>query len=122
MSSIKSYRDLKVWQKSIDLVEEIYKVTKDFPREELYGLTNQLRRSMVSVPSNIAEGQERRASGDYKRFLHIALGSLAEAHTQLIIATRLNYLAKEELSKLEDSIGQIQRMTHSLIRNLPSKF
>ena len=122
MGSIKSYRDLNVWQKSIDLVEEIYKLSQEFPREELYGLTSQLRRSAVSVPSNIAEGQERRKSGDYKRFLHIALGSLAEAHTQLIIANRLNYLQKEELVKLEDHIGQIQRMTHSLIKNLPAKF
>ncbi|MFK7804495.1 MAG: four helix bundle protein [Anaerolineae bacterium] len=120
MSSIRSYRDLIVWQKSIDLVEEIYKLTKSFPKEEIYGLTSQLRRSAVSVPSNIAEGQERRAPKDFKRFLHIALGSLAEAHTQLIIATRLNYLNQAELSKLENEIGQIQRMTHALIRNLPS--
>jgi len=120
MANIRSYRDLIVWQKSIDLVEEIYKMTKSFPKEEIYGLTSQLRRSAVSVPSNIAEGPERRAPKDFKRFLHIALGSLAEAHTQLIIATRLNYLQQAELTKLEGEIGQIQRMTHALIRNLPT--
>lgn len=119
MSGIKSYRDLIVWQKSIDLVEEIYRLTKRFPKDEVYGLTSQLRRSAVSVPSNIAEGQERRAPKDFKRFLHIALGSLAEAHTQLIIATRLNYLQAIDFAKLEDEIGQIQRMAHALIRKLP---
>ncbi|MEM9778130.1 MAG: four helix bundle protein [Chloroflexota bacterium] len=120
MSSIKSYRDLLVWQKAVDLVEEIYRLTTKFPKDEIYGLTSQLRRSAVSVPSNISEGHERRSAKDFKRFLHIALGSLAEAHTQLIIASRLSYIEIGDLKKLENEIIQIQKMTHALIRNLPT--
>jgi len=86
---VKSYRELLVWQKSIELVDEIYKVIKMFPKEETYALCDQLRRSAVSIPSNIAEGQARQHTGEFKQFLFIALGSLAELDTQLVIANRL---------------------------------
>jgi len=86
MSNIKSYRDLIVWQKSVDLVKNIYLCTQTFPKEEQYGLTNQMRRCAVSIPSNIAEGYGRNSTGDYKRFLHISLGSLYELQTQVEIS------------------------------------
>ncbi len=120
MEKVRNYRDLLIWQRSIDLVQSVYLATKSFPSDEQYGLTNQLRRSIVSVPSNIAEGQARGSSKEFKRFLHIALGSLAEAHTQLILACRLKYLPQEQLKSFEDEVFQIQRMTHALMRKLPT--
>ena len=86
----KNYRDLIAWQKAMDLVEMVYKVTGQIPREELYGLTNQLRRAVVSIPSNIAEGQGRNSTNDFKRFLIISHGSLREVETQILIAERLH--------------------------------
>lgn len=120
MDKVRNYSDLMIWQRSIDLVQNVYLATKSFPTDEKFGLTNQLRRSIVSVPSNIAEGQARGSSKEFKRFLHIALGSLAEAHTQLILACRLGYLLQEQLKTFEDEIFQIQRMTHALMRKLPT--
>src|SRR6266850_5911802 len=92
---IRDYRDLEVWQKAMDLVADCYTVTKQFPREELYGLTAQLRRSAVSVPSNIAEGRGRRGIGGFLYHLSVANGSLVELETQLLIAVRLGYLNHE---------------------------
>src|SRR5688500_3857401 len=92
---IKNYRDLIAWQKAMDFVEKVNKATKGFPKEELYGLTSQLRRSAVSIPSNIAEGQGRRTDNEYAHFVSIANGSLHEAETQILIAERLSYLGKE---------------------------
>ena len=89
---MKSHRDLDAWKKSIGLVSEIYLLTKKFPPDELYGLTSQMRRAAVSVPSNIAEGAARGSSKEFSRFLSISLGSLAEMETQLLIAENLNYL------------------------------
>jgi four helix bundle protein len=82
----RNYRDLVVWQDSIQLAKAIYKLTEKFPKHETYALGDQVRRAMVSVPSNIAKGQARKAPGDFRRFLHIALGSLAEVDTQLVLA------------------------------------
>jgi four helix bundle protein len=98
MSKIKSYRDLKIWQKSISLVSIIYSYTSNFPVSELYGLTNQLRRCAVSIPSNSAEGYGRNSTGDYKRFLQMAVGSLYELQTQLEIAFQLKYLSEINLN------------------------
>src|SRR5829696_806441 len=90
-----TYRDLEVWQKSMDLVTQIYEFSRLFPRDEQFGLTNQIRRAAVSIPSNIAEGQGRLHEGDFLRFLSIARGSLTETETQLLIAVRLGYVDKE---------------------------
>ena len=89
---IKSYKDLNIWKRSIRLVEEIYIITKKFPKEEIYGLTSQLRRSAVSIPSNIVEGFTRFHSKEYRQFLYISLGSCAELNTQIIISFHLSYL------------------------------
>ena len=92
MSAIKSYRELEIWQLSMDLAEDIYNVLKAFPREELYGLSDQLRRAAVSIPSNIAEGFGRDSNNDFAHFISIAKGSLFEVSTQLELASRLGYL------------------------------
>src|SRR4030067_692480 len=90
--NVKNYRDLMVWQLGVKLAKEVYTLTNKFPRHEIYGLADQLRRAAVSVPSNIAEGQARRAPTDFRRFLHISLGSLAEVDTQLVLAQEFGYL------------------------------
>src|SRR5438270_9252479 len=96
----KLYRDLIAWQKSIDFVTEIYLVTKTFPKEEIYGLTSQLRRAAVSIPSNIAEGQARLSRLEFKNFLSHARGSLVEVETQLLISRNLGYLSKKQADEL----------------------
>ena len=95
----RSYRDLVVWQKSMDLVEEIYRVTKLLPKEEIFGIANQLRRAAISMPSNIAEGNKRNSQKDYARFLSIAWGSEAEIETQLEVYLRIGYFNGEQTSK-----------------------
>lgn len=119
LMSVKNYRELIVWQKAMALVELVYQATKMFPKEELYGLTNQIRRAVVSIPSNIAEGQTRQSSAEFKRFLSIAQGSRAEVETQIMIAQRLNYLSQEETQKILNLAEEIKRMTYSLIEKLP---
>ena len=111
---VNSYRDLIVWQKAMDAAEMIYQVTKQFPKEETYGLTNQIRRAAVSIPSNIAEGQERKSTPDFKRFLLISQGSRAEVETQLMLAQRLNYLTQEQLTPILNLLAEISKMTNSL--------
>lgn len=111
---VRSYRDLIVWQKAMELAEEIYALSRTFPKQELYGLTNQIRRAAVSVPSNIAEGQARQGVAEFKHFLSIAQGSLAEVETQLLLAIRFQYLTpaqaapalalREEISKMLTSL------------------
>jgi four helix bundle protein len=98
--TINSYRDLIVWQRSMDLVEVCYKVAGAFPRDEIYGLTSQLRRSAVSIPANIAEGHGRDGLGEYIHFLGIAQGSLRETETHLLIGGRLNFVDKEKLDEV----------------------
>ncbi|PLX15444.1 MAG: four helix bundle protein [Candidatus Muiribacterium halophilum] len=95
-----NYKDLDVWNKSITLVEKVYVITKIFPEEEKFALTNQVRRSVISIPSNIAEGWGRKSTKDYIRFLHIALGSLYELETQLIISEKINYIKDEDLQMI----------------------
>lgn len=119
-SKIQSYQDLKIWQKGMDLVIEIYQITTNFPSDEKFGLTNQLRRAAVSVPSNIAEGQSRQYSGEFRQFLYIALGSLSEIETQITIASRLQYLDQLKAEKLKALITEIKKMTRSLINKLPT--
>lgn len=118
MSEIKTYRNLIVLQKSMMLVTEIYGLTNAFPSYELYGLTNQLRRCAVSIPSNIAEGYGRNATGDYKRFLQIAVGSLFELQTQIEIAHNLKYLQEDVFKQLLAKTNELELMMLSLIRKL----
>ncbi|GAB4440096.1 MAG: four helix bundle protein [Anaerolineae bacterium] len=115
---MKSYQDLKVWQKAVETVTEIYRMTKGFPKEEMYGLVSQMRRSAVSVPSNIAEGWGRGNTKEYIRFLTIARGSLLELETQLIISEKLGYLRPEKHIVLMNQTGEIGRMLNGLIASL----
>ncbi len=110
----RSYRDLEVWKLSLSLVEDIYKATATFPASENYGLSQQIRRAAVSIPSNIAEGQFRNSSKEFRQFLAIALGSSAELETQLIIANKVNYLSTEELSGLLNNLEIIMKMVKKL--------
>jgi four helix bundle protein len=114
----KSYRDLIAWQKSIEFVSAIYAVTSRFPKEELYGLTSQLRRAAVSIPSNIAEGQGRKSEGEFRHFLHNFTGSLMEVETQLTIANMPGFLSDEESAKLLASAAEIGRILNGLIASL----
>src|SRR3974390_2610222 len=104
-----SYTDLVVWQKAVELVTEIYKATSNFPREELFGLTSQIRRSAVSVPSNIAEGQGRATKGEFVQFLGHARGSLFELETQVLIAAELKYLSDEHQRRLGEQVQEVAR-------------
>jgi len=115
---IKSFKDLKIWQKGIEIVTDIYTLTKKFPKEELFSLTSQLRRSAISIPSNIAEGFKRFHNKEYKQFLFITLGSCAELETQIIIAKELKYINENEEVKLLEKLDHICRMTSSLIKKL----
>lgn len=115
---MKTYRDLIVWQKSMDLVLLVYNTTKQFPKEEMYNLTSQIRRSVVSVPSNIAEGYGRNSSADYVRFLQIASGSLYELQTQLEICERMEYLSRESFNTVNALSIEIEKMLSSLISKI----
>ncbi len=117
----KSYRELIVWQDSIKLAKTIYKLTEKFPRAEIYALSDQIRRAAVSVPSNIAEGQARKLPGDFRHFLHIALGSLAEMDTQLILAQEFGYLSKDDISPIEAQIQNLRKKLYALINSLPAR-
>src|SRR2546423_8347999 len=99
---VKNYQELIAWQKAMDLVEDVYKASREFPREEIYALTSQIRRAAVSIPSNIAEGQGRRTTADFLRHLSIAYGSLREVETQILIAQRLKYLAQAKMEEVMD--------------------
>jgi len=117
---LKKYEDLIVWQKAMDLVVEVYKIARLLPKEELYALSNQLKRAAVSIPSNIAEGQERNTTKDFARFLSIAKGSKAELETQLLISIRLNYLTQEQIEVAQGLLTEIGKMLNALIQKLPS--
>jgi len=108
------YKELKVWQESIDLSVDIYKITRLFPTDELYGLTSQLKRAGVSVPSNIAEGAGRSTNGEFKYFLGISNGSVCEIDTQLTIANKLNYINIKEYENFSNRIEHIQNMIFKL--------
>lgn len=112
------YKELKVWQTAVSLVTMIYKVTKDFPSEEMYGLTSQIRRSAVSIPSNIAEGAGRSGDTEFKHFLSIAMGSCFELETQLIIAQDLELLNEAKSNELQEQLNYIQNMIYKLKQSL----
>jgi four helix bundle protein len=115
---VRSYRDLVVWQKGIALVKSIYMLSAKFPHSEVYALSSQLRRAAISVPSNIAEGHARQHTGEYRQFLYVALGSLAEVETQTCIAKELNYLSAEEYDTLLKQIVEIQKILNTIITRL----
>ena len=119
--SIHSYQDLEVWQKAMDLAEEVYRATKSFPKHETYGLLGQLQRAAVSIPANIAEGRERAYKKEFLHHLSIACGSLAELETHILIAGRLDYLDKEQVKILMDRTAEIGRMLNGLRRSLKAK-
>ena len=118
---LKSYKELKVWQRSYQLCLEIYKITKGFPDEEKYGLTSQLRRAAVSVPSNISEGYGRKTTPEYIQFLYIAYGSVCEIETQILLSGDLGYIANGRLDMLKEGIREVERMLKALIRSLENK-
>lgn len=118
---VKSYRDLDVWQKGMLLARQVYEATKTWPREEVYGLTNQVRRAVVSVPSNIAEGQGRGTPREFIHHLNIARGSLYEMETQLLLAQQLGYLAPDNAERLLATAGDISRMISRLSQTLAAK-
>lgn len=118
MSSIKSYKELIVWQKSMVFVESVYSMTATFPAEEIYGLTSQIRRAAVSIPSNIAEGSYRSTKKDYVHFLRTALGSAAEIETQIEIALRIKYISKNIYEELSSILAEVMKMLNGMVRKL----
>jgi four helix bundle protein len=121
MSEIKNYKDLEVWKRSRRLVATVYGVTRTFPKEELYSLTSQLRRAVVSIPSNIAEGHSRSGTRDFIQFISIAIGSLAEVETQLLLSEDLEYTDSKDNASVLSEIEILQKMLHSLRASLKSK-
>jgi four helix bundle protein len=121
MDLVRNYRDLIVWQKAMDLTVKIYQITRSFPKEEIYGLTSQIRRAAVSIPSNIAEGQARKSTQEFLHFLSIANGSRAEVETQVIIAKRLRYVDEIIAGEIFDLLSEISSLTHGLINSLKKK-
>ncbi|MDD5041741.1 MAG: four helix bundle protein [Candidatus Peribacteraceae bacterium] len=117
---VHSYRDLVVWQKSMDLVVLIYQCTETFPKSEIYGLVSQMRRSAVSIPSNIAEGRRRSTANGYRQFLHISYASGAELETQVEISERLHFGSKEHLQRVSQLLHEVMRMLNAMISNLGS--
>lgn len=115
---MKSFRELKVWQKSMDLTVDLYQLVKDFPKVEDYALSSQIRRSSVSIPSNIAEGFGRNHSKDFTRFLQIAQGSIYECQTQLEIAFGVNYIEEDTFNNLDIKYTEVAKMLSSLIRKI----
>ena len=110
------YKELMVWQKSMDLVCAVYTCTKSFPKEELYGLTSQIRRASVSIPSNIAEGASRAGSKEFMQFLHIARGSASELETQLLLAERIGYLPTN--NNIFANVTSVKQLINGLIRSI----
>ena len=118
---MKTHHDLDVWKKAISLVTKVYTVTKSFPKTEVYGLTSQLRRCAVSIPSNIAEGAARTSKNEFQHFLSISLGSLAELETQLIVAQNLQYLNIDSLNELTTDLTAIRKMILGLKKYVSNK-
>jgi four helix bundle protein len=116
-----SYRDLKVWQKAMDLTENCYRATQTFPKEERYGLIAQIRRSAVSVASNIAEGYGRDSDGSFIQFLRVSQGSLKELETQVIVSERIGALSAASAQRLLQSADEIGRMLRGLINSINNK-
>ena len=115
------YKELQVWQKAMDLVVEIYKISKLLPKEEVYGISDQLRRSAVSIPSNIAEGQSRNSAKEFIQFLSIARGSLAELETQLLICIKVNMLSEDNIAEAQNITTEVGKMIKGLMNKLNSQ-
>ena len=115
---INSFRDLVIWQKAVSLSIKIYKSTETFPRSEIFGLVSQLRRSSVSIPSNIAEGRYRSSKKDFANFLRIAYGSCAESETQLLISKELNFLDEKGYNVLIADLTEVSKILNVMIRKL----
>jgi four helix bundle protein len=116
--AVRNYSELIAWQKAMDLVEVIYAATRQFPKEELYGLTSQVRRAAVSIPSNIAEGQGRKSINEFLHHLSIAYGSLREVETQILIAGRLTYQSQEEINHILELSAEVGRLINGLYQSL----
>lgn len=121
MSEIKSYKDLLIWQKGIQIVKEVYILCELLPRDEIFGLQSQLKRASISIPSNIAEGYGRNYTKSYKQFLVISRGSLLELETQIIIAIELNFLTIEKCEKILDLISEESKMINAFINSIKIK-
>lgn len=117
---MKTHKDLDVWKLSVDLVTEIYKLSSSFPREEMFGLTNQIRRASVSIPSNIAEGAARKSTKEFIHFLYISLGSQQELDTQILIAKNLSFIKDEDYESIIIQIQTIGKLLNGLIKYLKS--
>ena len=115
---MKSHKDLEVWQQAINLAEQVYEVTKEYPKEELYGLTSQMRRSAVSIASNIAEGAARQGNKEFIQFLYIAVGSATELDTQIEISKQISVIDSETLIELQETTTRVVMMLHGLIRSI----
>jgi four helix bundle protein len=115
---LKNYKELIVWQKAYQLCLDVYKVTKNFPKDEIYGLISQIRRAAVSIPSNIAEGYGRKTTREYIHALYVAYGSICELETQILISHDLDYIGSETFEKLLKEIGDVERMLKGLIKSL----
>ena len=113
------FKDLVAWQKAMDLVTEVYKATENFPKREVYSLTDQIRRAAVSIPSNVAEGQAHHSHREFRRFLRHSAGSLAELETQLLLAERLSYVDPQTIKNLLQRIHEVGRIINGLIGSLP---
>jgi len=120
-NTVKSFHDLVAWQKAMELVTEIYRVSQKFSKEEMFGLTSQIRRAAVSIPSNIAEGRGKSSTGEFQQFLYHSRGSLAEVETQLIIAINLGYLQKSEVANIMELISRTGRLLHGLLSAIKRK-
>lgn len=118
MGELRTHRDLEVWKNSVQLVSDVYKITESFPHHEIFGLSNQMRRAAVSIPSNIAEGAGRFHRNEFVQFLYIASGSLAELETQMIVAKNLDYIDSSFLSSIEEHIRLIRSQIFGLIRKV----
>lgn len=117
-TDIRSYRDLKVWQRAMDLAELCYHVTRRFPRDEMYGMTSQIRRAAASIPANIAEGHGRNSRGEYVQFLRVAQGSLKELETHLLLAQRVGLSTERDVGEILEKTEILGKMLRALIRSV----
>jgi len=115
---MKTHKDLDVWKDGISFVTKVYKMTSSFPKEEMYGITSQIRRAAISIPSNTAEGAARKTTNEFRQFLYIALSSAAELNTQLIISHNLEFMDKDNTDKLNSDLDSLSRRIQGLIKSL----
>lgn len=116
MEIIKNFKELRIWQKAMEIARDVYRISKQFPKEEIYGLTAQIRRSAISIPSNIAEGFKRFHCKEQKQFLSVAQGSAAELETQLILSAELDFMTQQQFESINDKIDHLSRMISVAIR------